>query len=162
MARAYTADAIQSRTEWHCLQTFCDRKPLPPVLGQMAGGGGNCRSGDKRASRSVHTKRIFVLWQGKNVFYAGSILLWYSTEIKNIFNAAREQKDLRVNRPSRCNTPANSSPAAHPFWRQSRPGLQPWRLPELCYRQRRRAVCSAGWTWSPAPCVCQRPCSRPG
>ena len=35
---------------------------------------------------------IFAFWQGKTFFYAGSVRLWYSTGIKNRFDAASNKK----------------------------------------------------------------------
>jgi len=41
------------------------------------------------------TRRIFVLCQGKKAFYGRSVLLWYSTGIKSLFDADRGKKDPR-------------------------------------------------------------------
>ena len=41
---------------------------------------------------SVVKRRIFILYQGKNAFYGGSVLFSYSTGIKIFFDAAGGQK----------------------------------------------------------------------
>jgi hypothetical protein len=56
---------------------------------------------DQTTAKGAHTtpaeglggmEWIFAFRQGKTVFYAGSVLLWYSTGIKNRFDAAGNEK----------------------------------------------------------------------
>jgi hypothetical protein len=58
----------------------------------------NVQNIEDSAPCPVHTKRNFVLWQGRKAFSAGSILFWYSTGRKRFSDAARGQKNLCVDR----------------------------------------------------------------
>ena len=49
---------------------------------------------------AVVTRRIFVLCQRKKSFYEGSVLLWYSTVIKRLFDADRDKKTLVMTAPN--------------------------------------------------------------
>ena len=63
---------------------------------------------------------IFAFWQGKTVFYAGSVLFWYSTGIKKRFDAAKNKK-IPMPRMFSGQSPSHAPAPSQPQAAQTKP-----------------------------------------